>query len=60
MKLALLSIAFIAAAAGALGAPSNALLGRLLGNLGFMSDSDEVRYGDVPEAGDDPYRYWRW
>ncbi len=39
---------------------ANAMLGRLLGNLGFMSDADEVRYGDAPEAEDDPYRYWRW
>ena len=31
-----------------------------LGNLGFVSTALSVRYGDVPVAEDDPYRYYRW
>ncbi len=39
---------------------ANALLGRLMGNLGFCSLAEAPRYGDVPVAEDDPYRYIRW
>ena len=39
---------------------ANAMLARLMGNLGFVSTALSVRYGDVPVAEDDPYRYYRW
>ena len=39
---------------------ANAMLARLMGNLGFVSTTLSVRYGDVPVAEDDPYRYYRW
>ena len=39
---------------------ANAMLGRLMGNLGFWSIADAPAYGDVPIAEDDPYRYFRW
>ncbi|MGN0852749.1 MAG: glycoside hydrolase family 2 TIM barrel-domain containing protein [Kiritimatiellia bacterium] len=39
---------------------ANAMLSRLLGNLGIVSHAGAVRYLDVPVAEDDPYRYYRW
>lgn len=39
---------------------ANAMLARLMGNLGFVSTALSVRYGDVPVPEDDPYRYYRW
>jgi len=35
-------------------------LSRLLGNLGMKQWPFGIRYADVPEADDDPYRYIRW
>ncbi len=39
---------------------ANAILSRLLGNLGIVSTATSVRYLDVPVPEDDPYRYYRW
>jgi len=39
---------------------AQAMLARLMGNLGFVSETDRVIYGDIPVAEDDPYRYIRW
>ena len=39
---------------------ANAMLARLMGNLGFASSAASVRYLDVPVPEDDPYRYYRW
>ena len=37
------------------------MLSRLQGNLGIDAGApDRVAYADVPEANDDPYRYYRW
>ena len=36
------------------------VLERVMGNLNFASGGGEVRYRDLPVAGDDPYRYYRW
>ena len=39
---------------------ANAMLARLLGNLGCVSTTGGIRYADVPVPEDDPYRYYRW
>ena len=37
------------------------MLSRLAGNLGLdLGAPDRIAYADVPEANDDPYRYYRW
>ena len=37
------------------------MLSRLAGNLGIdLGAPDRIGYADVPEANDDPYRYYRW
>ena len=37
------------------------MLSRLAGNLGIdLGAPDRIAYADVPEANDDPYRYYRW
>ena len=37
------------------------MLSRLAGNLGIdLGVPDRIGYADVPEANDDPYRYYRW
>lgn len=39
---------------------AEAMLSRLLGNLGFNRGPDTIRYADQPERTDDPYRYYHW
>ncbi|MGN0847238.1 MAG: hypothetical protein ACI4RA_07630 [Kiritimatiellia bacterium] len=39
---------------------AEAMLSRLMGNLGFKRGPARVLYGDVPRAEDDPYRYFHW
>ena len=39
---------------------AQAMLSRILGNLGIVSHTGAIRYQDVPVAEDDPYRYYRW
>lgn len=39
---------------------AEAMLSRLMGNLGFNRGPGRVLYADVPESGDDPYRYYHW
>ncbi len=40
---------------------AEAMLSRLMGNLGFRSGSNASHlYADVPVAEDDPYRYFHW
>ena len=37
------------------------MLSRLAGNLGIdLGAPDVIGYADIPEANDDPYRYYRW
>ena len=37
------------------------MLARLAGNLGIdLAAPDRIGYADIPEADDDPYRYYRW
>ena len=37
------------------------MLSRLAGNLGIdLGAPDRIGYADIPEANDDPYRYYRW
>ena len=38
------------------------MLSRLMGNLGVpgADQIDRIGYADIPEANDDPYRYYRW
>ena len=39
---------------------AEAMLSRLLGNMGARSDESSARYADAPIPEDDPYRYYRW
>ena len=39
---------------------ADAMLSRILGNMGCVSLTGAIRYSDVPIAEDDPYRYYRW
>ena len=39
---------------------ADAMLARLLGNLGCVSRTGKIQYRDVPVPEDDPYRYYRW
>ena len=39
---------------------AEAMLARLLANLGFTTDEVGVHYADAPVAEDDPYRFERW
>lgn len=39
---------------------AEAMLSRLLGNMGFSVRDSAVRYADAPLESDDPYRYFRW
>ena len=36
------------------------MLMRILSNCDFSFEEKNIRYGDVPAAEDDPYRYYRW
>ena len=36
------------------------MLDRVIGNLDCECSVAVPRYRDVPQAGDDPYRYYRW
>jgi len=39
---------------------AEAMMARLLANLGFATDEVGVHYADAPVAEDDPYRFERW
>lgn len=39
---------------------ADAAFARLKANLGLAEDVDRIRYADVPEIADDPFRYYRW
>lgn len=39
---------------------AEAMLSRLMGNLGFNRGPGRILYADVPVASDDPYRYYHW
>ena len=39
---------------------AEAMLSRLMGNLGFLRGPGRVLYADIPCASDDPYRYYHW